>query len=744
MSGALGLLDGASVGNQCGIVSGLKFKPVTTLKHSLFSGLALASVAAAQTPIAMPAFNNTYTASQTRGFWFQAPVACVITGLEVPNEAALAFQVVEVLDLGAVAPTGTVTPVAQLFYDNTSAAGTQLTTSILLTAGNWYGILGACNPTQGDTSHSNSYGATAAFSTTILGNTVPLTRLTAGAIASTGGAPTVGIATSGQIARVLVDIVPATGVFAGFSATPTSGSSPLTVNFTDATLSNPNPISSWAWDFDNDGIVDSTVQNPTHVYTDCGVFDVSLTVSDGAVSSTETKVGLISVDPLVTDFTATPTAGAEPLIVTFTDTSSGGSAIPILWEWDFDNDGITDDFTQNPVWAFMGGTYSVSLSTTFACAAGIFTVTETKTDLIQSLGATQNSQGAELFEFQFNEVRHAEVDNASSTTAGPGSATVNIANWQVDAGRVGFKGDGATGALGNSGLVATGFPLDQNGSMTIAWWQRMTVSSGTALAYAFGGAGGNWRTFTGGVAANTLWYRGSSIGDVQAAYDVQLNPGVWEHMCLVVDDVLGTADWYANGVLDTSTVFAPGTHTAVNTDYHVGYHTSTASIYTDHYDMDDYRHYNRALSALEVTAMAAGRENAAGTTYGSGCAGSAGTPEISATGIPDGQAGNPGFAVNLASGQPNALAFLVFGLNASNVALPFDVGLLLGPTFAGCLAETNLEVGVAVITDGAGSASSTFAIPGGGLFNGQHVYAQWLVFDTTVGAISNALDINIE
>ena len=60
------------------------------------------------------------------------------------------------------------------------------------------------------------------------------------------------------------------------------------------------------------------------------------------------------------------------------------------------------------------------------------------------------------------------------------------------------------------------------------------------------------------------------------------------------------------------------------------------------------------------------------------------------------------------------------------------------------MVETDLQVGVAAITDAAGSASVALPIPGGGQFYGVHIYAEWVVFDTTVGAISNALDINVE
>ena len=50
---------------------------------------------------------------------------------------------------------------------------------------------------------------------------------------------------------------------ADFTATPTSGTAPLDVAFADASAGSPT---SWSWDFQNDGTVDSTQANPRHVH----------------------------------------------------------------------------------------------------------------------------------------------------------------------------------------------------------------------------------------------------------------------------------------------------------------------------------------------------------------------------------------------------------------------------------------------------------------------------------------------
>jgi len=83
---------------------------------------------------------------------------------------------------------------------------------------------------------------------------------------------------------------------AAFSFSPVAGHSPLTVNFMDASTSQTSTIVSWAWDFDNDDIIDSTTQNPSYIYSSSGTYTVRLTVTDAtAATGTETKAAAINV-----------------------------------------------------------------------------------------------------------------------------------------------------------------------------------------------------------------------------------------------------------------------------------------------------------------------------------------------------------------------------------------------------------------------------------------------------------------
>ncbi|HEX5691024.1 MAG TPA: PKD domain-containing protein, partial [Roseiflexaceae bacterium] len=75
---------------------------------------------------------------------------------------------------------------------------------------------------------------------------------------------------------------------ANFSASPTSGSAPLAVQFSDTSTGSPT---SWQWDFDNNGSTDSTAQNPSFSYTTAGTYSVKLTVANAGGSNATTKSG---------------------------------------------------------------------------------------------------------------------------------------------------------------------------------------------------------------------------------------------------------------------------------------------------------------------------------------------------------------------------------------------------------------------------------------------------------------------
>jgi PKD repeat protein len=143
---------------------------------------------------------------------------------------------------------------------------------------------------------------------------------------------------------------------AGFSVSPASGSSPLTVSFQNTTVGSANQ---WSWDF-GDGSTGSA-RDPSHLYTQPGTYTVSLTATGPGGSNTAIQNNAISVSPdyqpPTSGFVASPTSGTAPLSVAFNDQSNGDVT---EWLWNF-GDGSASTH-RNPTHVYTSpGAYTVSL-----------------------------------------------------------------------------------------------------------------------------------------------------------------------------------------------------------------------------------------------------------------------------------------------------------------------------------------------------------------------------------------------
>lgn len=78
-----------------------------------------------------------------------------------------------------------------------------------------------------------------------------------------------------------------------FEPSVTVGAAPLEVHFEDRST---GIISGWSWDFDGDGVTDSTEQHPTWVYGQEGTYSVHLEVTHGPASRTIVREELIEVE----------------------------------------------------------------------------------------------------------------------------------------------------------------------------------------------------------------------------------------------------------------------------------------------------------------------------------------------------------------------------------------------------------------------------------------------------------------
>ena len=178
---------------------------------------------------------------------------------------------------------------------------------------------------------------------------------------------------------------------AAFSASPTSGCSPLTVMFSETSSGNGYTITKWEWDFNGDGAIDRTdgIKPATfaYTYTTPGTYTVTLKVTTAYGTNTKTRTNYITAQGSQADFTATPTSGCSPLTVTFTNAALGISKTITKWEWDVNGDGTIDhtDTTAPSPFTFTystPGTYMAKLTTTTLCG----TNTMTKTSYITVYG----------------------------------------------------------------------------------------------------------------------------------------------------------------------------------------------------------------------------------------------------------------------------------------------------------------------------------------------------------------------
>lgn len=130
---------------------------------------------------------------------------------------------------------------------------------------------------------------------------------------------------------------------------------------TDLSTDADGLITAWLWDF-GDG-TNSSFQSPSHVFSQKGEYNVTLTVTDddGAENSTVSTVVVVNLPPTASfDCAVTPYAGVD---FQFTDNSTDPENLSLSWLWDF-GDGSTSEL-QNPVHKFANeDDYNVTLTVT--------------------------------------------------------------------------------------------------------------------------------------------------------------------------------------------------------------------------------------------------------------------------------------------------------------------------------------------------------------------------------------------
>jgi cytochrome c len=252
-----------------------------------------------------------------------------------------------------------------------------------------------------------------------------------------------------------------------------SGAVPLTVHFSSQGSADPeNQPLTYQWDFQNDGTVDSTMANPTFVYTQPGTYQAKLTVSDGMATST----AIIEIDagntrPVIT--ISSPPAGAfvgqNELVdytVSVTDREDGSTPTGIPCNSVISTPALGHDVHQHDGLPLMGCTGN------FVTATGLI--------------ATENTW--ELLDVKYTDRATAPVPNLT------GKSTVLLHFKRIEAEHTDYIG-GANDVMTQS----TSDPL--GGNLNVGWindgswlcWNQMNFTNITSVTYRVASAGSGGR-----------------------------------------------------------------------------------------------------------------------------------------------------------------------------------------------------------------------------------------------------------
>jgi PKD repeat protein len=441
--------------------------------HMFLSACLLAGAAVSQIPI--PPHSSIYNGF-SRGFTFTAQTTFTIIGLDLPLDAFQAGDTAAYL----VRVNGTVS-----LWSRGNAG--PIVANIQVAPNDVVDIVGNWSPAApGNFTAHNSYGGSAPYATTIHG--VPHTLSRSGwqwdigdpTWVSTGTTGAFLAPTTGAMGRVVVNTAQ-TGLYSNFTANVTAGPTPLTVNFTDTTFtSDPGGVTSWAWDFNGDSVIDSTAQHPAFTYTTCGDFSVSLTTTDAShPPSTFTRTSYIQTDNVTPSFTFQQVA---PGVVQFTDTSV---PTPTSWAWDLNGDSITDSNLQNPVFVYPSPCTATTITLTvsrlckgpFTRSDGLVLSPNTHTTLVTGGNGLSAVGSGNTFDIQ---VTHPQGITICAVSMCPYMATPVLGTplgctiWVTDA-PGGFLANHANAAVWRQ--VATGTGTFQGGTFSAPVPVAMTLSN---------------------------------------------------------------------------------------------------------------------------------------------------------------------------------------------------------------------------------------------------------------------------
>jgi PKD repeat protein len=183
---------------------------------------------------------------------------------------------------------------------------------------------------------------------------------------------------------------------ADFNGTPTTVAVGGNVSFTD--MSTGGTITSWDWEFEGGTPGTASGANQTVNYPAAGVYNVTLTVSDGTDTDQEIKTDYITVTDggggtLNAQFVASEYTIFEGQCINFQDQSTGD---PTSWSWSFPGSSTPTSTDQNPTNICYpdAGSYNVTLT--------VENATDTDTETVNACITVEVNPTIPIAQFEAN------------------------------------------------------------------------------------------------------------------------------------------------------------------------------------------------------------------------------------------------------------------------------------------------------------------------------------------------------
>lgn len=220
---------------------------------------------------------------------------------------------------------------------------------------------------------------------------------------------------------------------ANFSLTGNDGCAPVSVSFADSSVD----AADYLWDF-GDGS-SSVLQNPQHIYTIPGIYNVSLTVTNtGGCSNTKTIQQAVYVLGPVALFGVAVLSGCIPLNIQFIDSSSNA----ISYNWNFGDGDSSSALIPNHVYTSQGFfqpvltvTDSIGCQSTYIYPVAIsvyntpaadFSVSDSIICIGTPVSFTNNSTDASGYVWHFGDGNTSTVKSPSHTYTAAGIYSVKL------------------------------------------------------------------------------------------------------------------------------------------------------------------------------------------------------------------------------------------------------------------------------------------------------------------------------